>query len=144
MAGSSVTGDGSWLLEGDYPGSANIAFSRLDFARLHAWIDSSKPAAAETSEGFAEGGLRIDGPALRPRDLKAELQIPKFEFGPVPGAIPLRTGAAPLVIRNAEPMAASMANSVFTVESAHLVGRDTDLTIGGKISSIGTMRSICG
>jgi translocation and assembly module TamB len=133
VAGSSITGDGSWLLEGDYPGSANIAFSRLDFARLHAWIEPSKPAAAETFEGFAEGGLRIDGPALRPRDLKAELQIPKFEFGPVPGAIPLRTGAAPLVIRNAGPMAASMANSVFTVESAHLVGRDTDLTIGGKI-----------
>jgi translocation and assembly module TamB len=133
VASSSITGDGSWLLEDDYPGTANIAFSRLDFARLHEWIAPAKPAAAETFEGFAEGGLRIDGPAVRPHALKAELRIPKFEFGPAPGTLPLRTGAAPLVIRNAEPMAATLANSVFTVENAHLVGRDTDLTIGGKI-----------
>jgi translocation and assembly module TamB len=133
VASSSITGDGSWLLEGDYPGSANIAFSRLDYARLRQWIAPAKPAAAETFEGFAEGGLRIDGPALRPQALKAELRIPKFEFGPAAGALPLRTGATPFVIRNAEPMVATLANSVFTIESAHLVGRATDLTIGGKI-----------
>jgi translocation and assembly module TamB len=133
VASSSITGDGSWRLEDDYPGSANIAFSRLDYARLHQWIAPSKSAAPETFEGFAEGGLRIDGPALRPRDLEAELRIPKFEIGPAPGALSLRAGAAPLVIRNAEPMVATLANSVFTVESAHLVGRATDLTIGGKI-----------
>ena len=133
IASSSITGDGSWRLEGDYPGNADISFSRLDYARLHEWLEPSKAAAAETFEGFAEGGLRIDGPALRPRDLKAELRIPKLELGPAPGAIPLRTGAAPLVIHNAEPVVATLANSVFTIDSAHLVGRDTDLTIGGKI-----------
>ena len=133
FANSSIAGDGAWRLEGDYPGTASITFSRLDYARLREWMAPAKPAAAESFAGFAEGALRIDGPVLRPGALKAELRIPSFELGPTPGALQLRAGAAPPSIRNLGPIVATLANSVVTVESAHLVGRATDLTIGGKI-----------
>ena len=43
FAGSSVHGDGSWRLEGDYPGSATIAFSGLDLVRLREWLAPPTP-----------------------------------------------------------------------------------------------------
>ena len=132
FAGSAVHGDGTWRLEGDYPGSATIVFSGLDFARVREWMAPSESGAAPFA-GAAEGELRIDGALLQPGALKAELRIPKFELAPAPGAAP--AGAAPpLTLHNTGPIVATLANGVITVESAHLEGRGTDVTVTGKAS----------
>ena len=34
IAGSNVTGDGEWRIEGDYPGTATVQFTKVDLARL--------------------------------------------------------------------------------------------------------------
>ena len=41
---------------------------------------------ADRFTGFAEGELRIEGPALKPEAMKAELRLPKLEIGPTPAA----------------------------------------------------------
>jgi len=130
LADSTVRGDGEWRLEGDYPGSATIAFSSLDLARLRLWMAPSAATAASRFAGSAEGQLRIDGPALKPQLLKAELRISKLEIGPAPDA-GLPTAAATL--HNNGPLVATMANSVITVESARLVGRSSEIGIAGKL-----------
>jgi translocation and assembly module TamB len=130
LADSVVRGDGEWRLEGDYPGSATIAFSKLDFARLRDWLVPLNWGASSRFAGSAEGQLRIDGPALKPQMMKAELRISKFEIGPAPDAgLPAGT----LALRNSGPIVATMANSVITVEGARLVGRSTDFNIAGKV-----------
>ena len=130
LADSVVRGEGEWRLEGDYPGSATVAFSSLDFARVRVWMTPSAASAAARFAGSAEGQLRIDGPALKPWLMKAELRIAKFEAGPAPG-----TGlpTAALTLHNNGPLVATMANSVLTVESARLVGRSSDFSIAGKL-----------
>jgi translocation and assembly module TamB len=148
FANSAIRGDGEWKLEGEYPGSATIRFSKLDFAQLRAWIaplgsepaarppalPGAKPAAAADATdrvaGSAEGELRFEGPALKPASMKAELRVPKLEIGPAPGSVP---PASAITLTNSGPIVASMANSVVTVESARLVGRSTDLSITGKV-----------
>jgi translocation and assembly module TamB len=133
FANSIVRGDGEWRLEGDYPGTARVTFSRLDFAQLRAWIAPSPSVngGAPPVTGSAEGELRIDGPALRPKALKAELRMPKFEVAP--SAVTTPAGSAvPLVLRNDGPIVATMANSVITIDSARLQGRLTDVTISGR------------
>ena len=130
VADSTVRGDGEWRLEGDYPGSATIAFSSLDLARMRVWMSPSAASAASRFAGSAEGQLRIDGPALTPQLMKAELRISKFEIGPAPDA-GLPTAAATL--HNDGPLVATMANSVITVESARLVGRSSEIGITGKL-----------
>jgi len=130
VADSTVRGDGEWRLEGDYPGSATVSFSSLDLARLRVWMAPSVASAASRFAGSAEGQLRIDGPALKPQLMKAELRISKFEIGPAPDA-GLPTAAATL--HNSGPLVASMANSVVTVESARLVGGSSDFSITGKL-----------
>ncbi|MGA2268036.1 MAG: translocation/assembly module TamB domain-containing protein [Bryobacteraceae bacterium] len=130
LADSAIRGDGEWRLEGDYPGSATIAFSKLDFARLRDWLAPSNWGASSRFGGSAEGQLRIDGPALKPQMMKAELRVSKFEIGPAPDAgLPAGT----LALRNSGPIVATMANSGITVEGARLVGRSTDFNIAGKV-----------
>ncbi len=44
LAGSPVTGDGEWRLEGDLPGAASITFAKVDLAQLAPWLG---PVTAE-------------------------------------------------------------------------------------------------
>jgi translocation and assembly module TamB len=131
IAHSAVRGDGEWRLEGDYPGSATITFTGLNFAQLRPWFSGAQSDAAERFAGSAEGELRIEFPVLKPKAIKAELRIPKFELAPAPGT---GLAAAPFAIRNSGPMVLKMANSVITVDSAHITSRGTDLNLTGKVS----------
>ena len=129
FAGSTIRGDGQWRLEGDYPGSATVTFSKVDLAQLEKWSVPATSKAPASFTGSAEGQLRIDGPALRPREIKAELRIPAFEIGPAAGqGVP-----AGITLRNSGPLVFTLANSVVTVDSARLVGPSTDLRLSGKV-----------
>jgi len=133
FAGSSIRGDGEWRLEGDYPGSATIAFTKLNFADLRDWVAPSGAGAPSDIQGSAEGQLRIDGPVLNPQSVKIELRIPKLEISPSQAAAGgAATAADALTLRNSGPIVVTMTNSVVTVESARLVGRTTDLSVTGK------------
>jgi translocation and assembly module TamB len=128
IAGSEVRGDGTVRLEGDDPASGTITFSRIDVAQLRPWLSAS--AAALPVAGFAEGVVKIEGPALKPESLKAELRLPALEIGPAPSA-GLPSG---LALRNQGPIVATVANWVVNLESLRLVGRSTDVAVTGKIS----------
>ena len=135
VANSAIRGDGSWKLEGDYTGSATVTFSRVDFAALRAWLQPSKSAEPLPFTGFAEGQMRIDGSLLKPEAIRAELSIPNLQITGEAPAGPRPAAAPPtLTLHNAGPIVATMANSVVTVTSAHLMGHDTDLTVTGKAS----------
>ncbi len=135
MANSNIRGDGTWNLSGDDPGSATVTFSRVDFAALRDWLVPSHSAEALPFAGFAEGQLSINAPLLKPQAGRAQLLIPTLEITAAPRTGPKPAAAPPnLTLRNSGPIVASLANSVITVTSAHLVGRDTDLTVTGKAS----------
>jgi translocation and assembly module TamB len=131
VAHCDIRGDGQWRLEGDYQGNAVVTFTKLDLAQLRQWISPSSPGAVERFAGSAEGEVRIDGPALKPKAMKAELRIAKFEIGPAPAS---GLAAASLTIRNTVPMIVRMANSIVTVDTARLTGRSTDISLTGRIS----------
>ena len=130
-ANSEVRGDGEFKLEGNYSGSANVTFAKLDMAQLRAWLKPSAAAEPSPFTGSAEGQLHIEGPLLQPEALRAELRIPKFEFGPA-AASGLPTGS--LTLHNQGPIVATMSNNVITVDSARFTGQTTDFTLTGRIS----------
>ncbi|HLH19019.1 MAG TPA: translocation/assembly module TamB domain-containing protein [Bryobacteraceae bacterium] len=125
IAGSTVNGDGTVRLEGDDPVDGVVKFSRIDFAQLRPWL----PATPVPLVGFAEGEVRISGPALHTDALRAELRVPSLEIGPAPSPdVPVN-----LTLRNAGPIVAALKGSTVTVSSARLVGRITDVTLSGKL-----------
>ena len=131
VAGSVVKGDGEWRLDGDYPGAATLSFSRVDLAQLKPWL-ATAPGGESASQfaGSMEGVLRVEGPALNWRAMKAELRIPQFQLGP---ANKTDIAAQAFTLKNSGPIMLRFANSIVTVESAHLVGKDTDLNLSGRV-----------
>ena len=127
FSGSAIRGDGEWRMEGDYPGNATVSFTKLDLAALRDWISPSSSHAAAPFSGFAEGGVRVDGPVLKPDLLQADLRIPSLEIRPV-------SNGPGLVLRNSGPIVAHVANSEITIDKAELTGRSTDITIAGKVA----------
>jgi translocation and assembly module TamB len=132
VAGSVVKGDGEWRLDGEYPGVATVSFSEVDLARLKPWLATAPGEAAPRFAGSMEGSLRVEGPALNWRAMKAELRIPRFQLGPAPE---VDIAADALTLRNSGPIVVRFANSTVTVESAHLLGRGTDLNVSGRVST---------
>ena len=130
FANSAIRGDGEWRLEGDIPGTATVTFPKLDFAQLRAWLSPESSASPAHFTGSAEGELQVDGPMLKPGTIKAQLRLAKVELGPpADSKVPASAGK----LTNSDPIVASFANSVITVDRAHLVGRGTDLNISGKV-----------
>jgi translocation and assembly module TamB len=127
FANSSIQGDGEWQLRGDYPGGATIRFSKLDFGQLNAWL--SPGSGSPDYVGAAEGSLRIDGSALKPAAMTAELNIPTFRVAPAGRPSP---GALAFALTNSGPIVARLANSTVTVESARFTGPSTDVSLTGK------------
>ncbi|MGA3017510.1 MAG: translocation/assembly module TamB domain-containing protein [Bryobacteraceae bacterium] len=130
IAKSEIRGAGEWRLEGDYPGGATIDFSQVDLARLRNWIEPPTAAQPDSFSGSAQGHLRIDGPLLQLRNLKAQLTIPEFHLGPAPSS-GLPADAASL--QNSGPIVITLAGDSVNIESARLTGRSTALTVTGKL-----------
>jgi translocation and assembly module TamB len=130
FANSTIRGNGQWTLTGDYPGSGSIQFSNLNFTRLRNWIAPSTQGPASAFAGFAQGEIHVEGPLLKPENLKAELRVPQFELSLVTDTGP---GAVQFRLTNASPIVATMSNSVITVNSARFTGRVTDVSVAGKV-----------
>jgi translocation and assembly module TamB len=133
FANSRIRGEGQFKLTGDYPGSATVTFTRLDFGELGDWISPRTTARQTGIAGSAEGELHVTGPARRPDLMKGALRIPRIEFGPAPGKGPA-PGGTPYLLRNQGPIVMSMNNQVVSIESARLVGRSTDISVGGRVA----------
>ena len=107
FAGSAIRGDGQWRLEGDYPGTATITFSRLDFARLRAMAFAPIHVARQLA-GSAEGELRFEGPGSAnrcPEGPAANPQIRNRRRTPAPAngsPVP-----ASLTLQNSGPIVAT-------------------------------------
>jgi translocation and assembly module TamB len=127
VAGTAVKGDGEWRLEGDLPGSATVTLGTVDLAKLAPWLGSTENPPRFV--GSTEGTLHLDGPIADWRALKAELRIPQFRLGPAPH---IDVAAGALTVNNEGPVVVRIANSAVTVESAHFVGRGTDIKIAGR------------
>ena len=129
FAESSIVGDGQWRLADDYPGSATIRFTKVDLAQLRAWLAPAGSLAG--LNGAAEASLRVDGPALNPRAMTAELRIGRLEIAPAAS-----TGLAPgaFALRNSGDIVVTMAGSAVTVASARFTGHDTDFSVTGRVA----------
>ena len=129
FAESSIVGDGEWRLTGDCPGGAIIRFAKVDLAQLRAWL---APAGSLASlNGAAEASLSVQGPALLPRAMTAELRVARLELAPAAS-----TGLVPaaFALRNAGDIVIGMARSVVTVSAARLTGHNTDLSVSGRVA----------
>src|SRR6185295_11217938 len=100
FADSQVRGDGTWRMDGDYPGEATVSFTRVDLGQLRSWLAPSESPGPDRFGGFVEGELKISGPLRRTEALRAQLRLPKLAIGSKPDSgLPLNYS-----IENAGPV----------------------------------------
>ena len=87
FANSAIRGDGDLAARRRLSGQRHGHFLARRF-RAVARVDLARPESRRPDRftGFAEGEMRIEGPALKPEAMKAELRLPKLEIGPTPAA----------------------------------------------------------
>jgi translocation and assembly module TamB len=129
-----ISADGSIQLTGDYPGTAQISFEKVDLATARKLLlPSPKGQSSWAFAGTVEGKATISGALLKPETLTAELEIPQFELRPdVSGVI--NTALSDVTIRNTQPIRAQLANSVIRVESARFTALNTDVSLLGTVN----------
>src|SRR6185369_1205516 len=81
---TALEGQGKWRLDGDFPGSGTLKFSRLTVATLHDLIvlrgTAAEKAAAPPLEGFLEGGATFTVALRTPRNFRADLKIDTLQL----------------------------------------------------------------
>jgi translocation and assembly module TamB len=130
LADAVIAANGRWTLDGDYPGSMKVDFTQVHLDTVRRLLLTPQEVETFRAGGTVEGSLTISGPAAKPDQLKADLDIPKLLVEPLPPA----NGVPPpvdLSLRNSAPIRITMANNTVRVESAHLVAQDSDFTLAG-------------
>jgi len=130
VANCVIRADGQWRLAGDYPGSVQVTFTKLDLASLESWL--GLPSSSFRASGSLEGKATVSGPALKPEAWSGTLEIPQIEIAPLPGDV-AGSNTQRLAIHNQGPIRLSLQNSVVHVEAAQLAGEATDVTLTGTV-----------
>lgn len=131
FANCTIRADGEWRLADDYPGRAEMTFTKLDLAALDAWL--ARPASSFKIAGLVEGKATISGPALKPEAWTATVDLPQMEIAPLAGDIAGGNREA-MTLRNQGPIRLAMQNLVVRVESARLVAQNTNFSLTGTVS----------
>jgi translocation and assembly module TamB len=134
VAGAAVEARGSAQLTGDYPVNAELNFKNVLWSRLQPLIGSStgQPPSFDAS---TEGQLTVSGPALKTEQLRASLRVPTLQVSSL-----ARPGSADRIVRihNEGPIVASLDRGIIRIDSAHLVGPQTDINAKGTASLLQT------
>lgn len=131
FAGSKLTGESEFELDGDYAMRGHAEFTPLV---LSSWRKSSGNTTGKQPpfEGVMAGKLSFSGLSTDRQTWKGTLELPVFEVRPDGGA--LETPAAKeLVLRNEGPVLVDVTARDARVRQAQFRARNTDLTVTGSV-----------
>jgi translocation and assembly module TamB len=135
LASASITGRGTAQLSGDYPVDAQLSFRNVAWSRLKPFLSSeSAPAGFEAT---AEGQFNLSGPLANTDQLRGSLRMTNLEIDSIP---PAYSTQRPVIISNQGPISATLDRGVLHIDTAHLIGPQTDITATGTIAIAQTQR----
>jgi Uncharacterized protein conserved in bacteria len=130
LAGAALQARGNARLTGDYPITADVNFKNVLWSHVQQLL--GPPTGQPPSfDALTEGQLSVRGPATKTDQLTGSLQIARLEVNTLP-----RPGenTKPVAIRNQGPIVASLNRGAVHIDSAHLVGPQTDVNATGTVS----------
>jgi translocation and assembly module TamB len=146
LRGSKIAGNGNFQLTGDYPGKGEVVFSPMTIATVQ---DLATPKGKERLpvDGMLEGRITFSGPARTPDLMTARIEIPKLELISARNVSVLQSALAngvkngnsaklaqDLVLRNSGPIVVTVDAKGIHIQSAHLVGRDSNVEATGTLN----------
>ena len=129
LAKADLHGNGRMQLAGDYPMSAQLTFANVTYSALSGLLEMAPQPGVDA---LTAGQVNVSGPAAKPDALHAELRISTLDVHSIPVAgVKTRRNIG---LRNAEPIVVALDRSTVRIQSAHLTGPDTDLSLTGTAS----------
>jgi translocation and assembly module TamB len=129
LAGSTIQGRGNAQLSGDFPVTAELNFKNVLWTGLQPLLGqtSGQPPMFEVA---TDGQVSVSGPATKVEAMRGALRVARLQFStrPRPGGV-----QRPVTIRNEGPIVASLDRGVVRIDSAHLVGPQTDIHATGTV-----------
>lgn len=132
LRGSKVSGNGTFELAGDYPGKGTVEFSPMTLATLQDLLRATSDGEPMPVDGFLSGRISFSGPVRKPELMKARIELPVLEIAPARQTMTARQRQE-LMLRNDGTLVAEYDGKAVTIRNAHLLGRETDLRIGGSV-----------
>jgi translocation and assembly module TamB len=116
-------------LTGNYPTRASLDIARFDIDPL---LRTFSVSGIQGSSSIA-GNVTVSGPLKEPKQLNGDLRL--SELSVVLEGVPIRSDG---------PLHATLRNGIFTMDSLHITGQDTDLHTQGSIALFASPRTIHG
>jgi translocation and assembly module TamB len=132
LAGASIQARGNAQLTTDYPINAELNFTNVLWSRVQPLLGptSGRPAAFDA---ITEGQVTMSGPIMKADQLRGSVKIAKLQLNTVPRPA---TNERPIAIRNEGPIVATLDRGTLRIDSAHMVGPQTDVNATGTVSLI--------
>ncbi len=128
---SRLQGVAEWTLGSNNNGLGQFTVSNLTFSDLYDLF--APPGQQPSLRGVMNGELGFSGPILRPEQWTGYAKINTLEVEPVTRRFE-EAGRRALVLRNREPILASIDSKAVTLQSAHLAAEGTDLEASGTVA----------
>jgi translocation and assembly module TamB len=135
---SQLDGQGTWRLDGDFPGTAALKFTRMNLTTLYDLVMLTTPAgqrgAAPPFEGSLEGAIALNIALKKPEAGKAQISLDRVQFNAKPNQV-LRLDVQPqdVMLRNTEPIVLDVTANDARIRTARFTGRDTNLEATGMV-----------
>ncbi|HTR65731.1 MAG TPA: translocation/assembly module TamB domain-containing protein, partial [Terriglobales bacterium] len=113
--------DGMVRLRGEWPCDINVRFKQFDVSPL-----LQAHWSARVTRSLVSGQVRVEGPLLRPSELKLTGTLDD-----------LSTGVQEIELHNDGPIKFTISNQLLQIEPFHLTGERTDLTGSGTVHLAG-------
>jgi translocation and assembly module TamB len=136
LRGSQVTGNARFELTGDYQGRGEVAFTPMALSVIQDFASASRSGKPMPFDGVVEGRITFAGPARKPGEMTARIELPTLEMVPSRPARN-RDQQRDLALRNQGPVVAELDAKGIHFRSAKFVGTDTNLEIAGTVSTQG-------
>ncbi len=130
FAGSKLTGETEFTLEGDFPMRGHADFTPLALAPLVKHFGNTE-GKKPPFEGVVAGRLTFSGLSTDRQTWKGTLELPVVEVRPESGA--LQNAAKELSLRNAGPVLVDLTARDARVRQAQFRARDTELAVTGSV-----------
>lgn len=135
-ANAAIRGDGTMQLGGDYPMNGSFRFSNASLNSMAALALKAEDSRKLAFEGTVEAEVKLSGPARRPGELRAEVDIGRLELRPLAGS-EIATSMPGYGLSNDGPIRFAVTRSQAKIESAKLKGPETQLTASGTLAFAG-------
>ena len=127
LANATVHGQGNATLSGDYPIDAQVSFANASWTRVRDLLG----AGPSGFEAVADGQISAHGPVLKSDQMGGSLQISRLQLNTVSNEF--IEPSAGISLQNQGPIAATLDRGVIHIQSAHVVGPQTDLQVSGTV-----------